>query len=119
MSNGFIDFAPGKNCKSPELTYGEICVKCNKCGRFNQKCLICNKVIKPGDYVIEIELYDIFSAVACTRHEDLIKRYGKFDKEYKKYDIRMTKKEFKKELKVLEFQYVARAKINGMDEAYG
>jgi hypothetical protein len=96
MSNGFIDFAPGKNYKSPELTYGEICVKCNGCGRFNQKCLICNKVI--NDYVIEVELYDVFSAVSCPGHEELIKKYGKFDKKYKKYIINMTKKEFKKKI---------------------
>jgi hypothetical protein len=99
MSNGFIDFAPIKNCKSPELTYGEICVKCNKCGRFNQKCLICNRVIKPGDDVIKVELYDVFSAVACTGHEELIKKYGVYHPAYKKYFIDMTKREFKNKTK--------------------
>jgi hypothetical protein len=99
MSNGFIDFAPVKNCKSPKETYGEICVQCNKCGRFNQKCLICNKVIKPDDDIIEVELFDVFSAVVCPGHEELIKKYGKFLPTYKKYDIHMTKREFKKKLK--------------------
>jgi hypothetical protein len=99
MSNGVIDFAPVKNCKSLELTYGEICVWCNKCDCFNQKCLICNKVIKPGNCVIEVELYDVFSAVVCPGHEELIKKYGKFDKKYKKYIINMTKREFKNKTK--------------------
>jgi hypothetical protein len=94
-----IDFAPVKNCKSPELIYGEICIQCNKCGKFNQKCLVCGKVIRPGYVVIEIELFDVFSAVICPGHKELIKKYGKFLPAYKKYDIRMTKKEFKKELK--------------------
>lgn len=30
-----IDLQPIKGCKYPELTYGEICVKCNACGRFD------------------------------------------------------------------------------------
>jgi len=29
-----IDYAPVKCCKNPD-TYGVICVKCNKCGRFD------------------------------------------------------------------------------------
>lgn len=31
-----IDYAPTKDCNNPN-TYGEICVKCNKCGRFENK----------------------------------------------------------------------------------
>ena len=37
-SDGTIYFAeipPIKRCKNP-MSYGEICVRCNKCGRFNQ-----------------------------------------------------------------------------------
>lgn len=30
----FIDFAPTKNCKN-EYSYGSTCLKCNKCGRFD------------------------------------------------------------------------------------
>ena len=30
-----IDFAPIEDCKRPELTYGELCIKCNECGRFD------------------------------------------------------------------------------------
>ena len=32
----FIDFAPVKDCKSQSETYGEICIRCNKCGRFDE-----------------------------------------------------------------------------------
>ena len=35
MSN--IDYKPLANCKSMKLNYGEICIQCNKCGRFNKK----------------------------------------------------------------------------------
>ena len=31
----FIDNAVSKNCKNLSESYGEICVKCNKCGRFD------------------------------------------------------------------------------------
>ncbi len=30
-----IDTAVLKNCKNTAESYGEICVKCNKCGRFD------------------------------------------------------------------------------------
>lgn len=30
----FVDFGVIKDCKNLEMSYGEICVKCNKCGRF-------------------------------------------------------------------------------------
>ena len=33
----FIDYAPVAHCKRPQETYGEICVQCNDCGRFNEK----------------------------------------------------------------------------------
>ncbi len=31
-----IDFPPLPDCRNIEETYGEICVKCNKCGRFGK-----------------------------------------------------------------------------------
>lgn len=31
-----IDNAVSKNCKNLSESYGEICVKCNKCGRFDK-----------------------------------------------------------------------------------
>ena len=40
-----IDYAPLPNCHSDE-TYGAICVKCNQCGRFLDKCYICGKPAK-------------------------------------------------------------------------
>ena len=32
-----IDMGAIQNCQNLEESYGEICVKCNKCGRFNAK----------------------------------------------------------------------------------
>lgn len=37
-----VDYSPVENCQSLELTYGEICVKCNKCGRFDKKKTMIN-----------------------------------------------------------------------------
>ena len=33
----FADYSALDNCKNLESSYGEICVRCNKCGRFNKK----------------------------------------------------------------------------------
>lgn len=33
----FIDSAPLKDCKNTAESYGEICVRCNKCGRFGKE----------------------------------------------------------------------------------
>ena len=32
-----IDFSIGKDCKNLQDSFGEICVKCNACGRFDKK----------------------------------------------------------------------------------
>lgn len=31
-----IDYGVREDCKNLKESYGEICVKCNKCGRFNK-----------------------------------------------------------------------------------
>ena len=31
-----IDYSPVKDCKHPEWTYNQICVKCGECGRFEK-----------------------------------------------------------------------------------
>lgn len=38
-----IDYSPIKGCKHPEWTYGEICVKCGECGRYDAEfqCVNC------------------------------------------------------------------------------
>ena len=33
----FVDYSALDNCKNIEASYGEICVKCNRCGRFSQR----------------------------------------------------------------------------------
>ena len=35
--NVHIDYSALDSCQNLEQSYGEICVKCNKCGRFNKK----------------------------------------------------------------------------------
>lgn len=37
----FDDYPPLDNCEN-EHSYGEICLKCNKCGRFNKKSEVNN-----------------------------------------------------------------------------
>ena len=36
MTEVHWDYRPTKDCTQGEFTYGEICIKCNKCGRFNK-----------------------------------------------------------------------------------
>ena len=36
MLNIHISSGVSKDCKNKEESYGEICVKCNKCGRFDK-----------------------------------------------------------------------------------
>ena len=33
----FADYSALEDCQNVEHSYGEICVKCNKCGRFNKE----------------------------------------------------------------------------------
>ena len=34
-----LDFTPLPECRRPEDTYGEVCIKCNECGRFEVTAL--------------------------------------------------------------------------------
>lgn len=45
----FIDYAVSKNCKNLSESYGEICVKCNKCGRFDKHIGKAESEVKPND----------------------------------------------------------------------
>lgn len=64
-----LDYGVSKNCKNPE-SYGEICVKCNKCHRFNPhwRCINCGKrtmSMKSRQTWEAVELYDVFRAPIC------------------------------------------------------
>jgi hypothetical protein len=90
-----ISRAPTKNCKHPEDTYGEICVKCNDCGRFNSKCCVCGKILKPDDEVIRVEFYDVFEDYTCPEHLPLFEKHC--DSKYEdKYEFSGYKKDFLK-----------------------
>ena len=62
-----IDYGVSKNCKNPD-SYGMICVKCNKCGRFTIKCFLCKKLEvrmgKPRKNWGQVEFYD-GKAIVC------------------------------------------------------
>ena len=67
-----IDYAPIKECKHPELTYGEICVKCGECGRYDvfHKCVNCGYIEGKKPVWLytnwgSVELYDVFNAPIC------------------------------------------------------
>lgn len=91
-----ISLAPVKDCTNID-TYGTICVKCNECGRFDVKCCICGKILKPEDEVIEVEFYDVFCDYACKKHEKIFKGIDKYEE---KYMIYKYKKDFLKQLKL-------------------
>ena len=60
-----------KTCKNPD-SYGEICVRCNDCGRFNivHKCANCGKELKgtklefPQEWK-QVEFYDSLREPIC------------------------------------------------------
>jgi hypothetical protein len=65
-----ICIAPLKNCKNRAETYGEICVKCNKCHRFNPDwyCGYCGKRTRGmRSYKTwkMIEVFDVFRLPIC------------------------------------------------------
>lgn len=79
MNRVIIDYAPIKECKHPEWTYGEICVKCGECGRYNTQftCINCNFISKNKSiYEIKgwgiIELYDGWFNI-CPKCKPLFK----------------------------------------------
>lgn len=37
MLNIYVSYAVTDDCKNLAESYGEICVQCNKCGRFDKK----------------------------------------------------------------------------------
>ena len=64
-----LSFAPVKNCKNPD-SYGKICVKCNKCHRFNPDwtCPLCGKrtrAMKSLETWEAIEVFDVFRLPIC------------------------------------------------------
>ncbi len=68
-------YPPIKGCKNPD-TYGEICVQCNKCHRFNPNwtCLNCGKrtrAMVSRKTWQAVELYDVFRAPICPNCQPL------------------------------------------------
>ncbi len=47
----FDDYSVLDNCKNLESSFGEICVKCNKCGRFENNKLVTNVVVNVKKYI--------------------------------------------------------------------
>ena len=69
-----IDFPPVKDCKHPEWTCGELCVKCGECGRFDEdyKCVNCGYTEgkRPLSFYKDwgsVEFYDVFAAPVCPK----------------------------------------------------
>jgi len=64
-----VDYPPVKNCKTPD-SYGLLCVKCNKCHRFNPNwtCPLCGKrtrAMKSLETWRAVEVYDVFRLPIC------------------------------------------------------
>ena len=64
------DYPVAENCKNQLESYGEICVKCNKCHRFNPhwRCINCGKrttAMRSRQTWKAVELYDVFRAPIC------------------------------------------------------
>lgn len=75
-----LDYSPIKGCRHSEWTFGEICVKCNECGRYDvdYKCVNCGYTKgkkSPSVYADwgEIEFIDVFTAPICPKCKPLFK----------------------------------------------
>ncbi len=70
-----IDFAPSKNCKHPEWTYGEICVQCGECEERNPTfvCVNCGRFGKDNGDWGSIEFMNVFIAPICAQCRPLFK----------------------------------------------
>ena len=69
-----FDYTPVKECKHPEWTCGEICIKCGECGRYDLdfKCTNCGytegkKPVSSYANWGSVEFYDVFSASICPK----------------------------------------------------
>ncbi|KGO12245.1 hypothetical protein NZ45_18835 [Clostridium botulinum] len=62
----FDDYSVLDNCKNLESSFGEICVKCNKCGRFE---------LAMGE--LKVQAIDIFKKYPGNINADLLRRYLK------------------------------------------
>lgn len=69
-----LDYRPVPECTNPD-SFGEVCVKCNECGRFtrNIKCLNCGQqaehilgVTWPPGWE-QVELYDSLQEPICPQ----------------------------------------------------
>ena len=89
-----IDYAPVKDCKHPEWTYGEICVKCGECGRYDKdyRCINCGYTEgkKPASTYQNwgsVEFYDLFDAPICPKCRPLFKKEDRlnYQKDIKRY----------------------------------
>lgn len=98
-----VDYAISKNCKNLLESYGEICVKCNKCHRFNPNwcCINCGKRTRGMKSHLTwktIELYDVFRAPVCPDCQKFFTdaELGEDDKNGYPDTIRMYRKNFKR-----------------------
>ena len=65
----FVEYGALDNCKNPMESFGEICVHCNQCGRFDKKEIESSKSQTKGK---EINLCDTckFEIPSCEASEE-------------------------------------------------
>jgi len=75
-----ISYRPAKGCKHPELTYGEICIQCGECGRYDVdfKCVNCGYTEGKKPFFVykkwgSVEFIDVFAAPICPMCRPLFK----------------------------------------------
>lgn len=60
MSIMFIDYAVLENCENP-YSYGEICVGCNACGRFDKKTRLESKLKVLEEWLEDRKNFDMWA----------------------------------------------------------
>ena len=105
METIHLDYHPTKKCKHPEWTYGEICVKCGGCGRFDvdYRCVNCGytegkKPLSNFANWGQVEFYDVLNAPICPKCKPLFKDEDKTQAKewWNAKDISCYRKDFKR-----------------------
>lgn len=72
-----LDFAALENCQNEDASFGEICVKCNRCGRFDLQRIVARQMIEEIKKFARAPLPEC-KTVYVLRQEDLEMLLKKF-----------------------------------------
>lgn len=71
------DYAPVRGCRMGDLTYGEVCIKCNVCGRFGEPRTLESEVRgRIGDHTVTVDVDEGWAFSGDVRHMHYYERHN-------------------------------------------